>query len=261
MNKNIIIFILIVLNLSRGQTPEKSLTNLEHNLIVDFKKMLAADFDVRYDSLAPNFKKNLKTILSAPETFEYPFDSLGNYIKIIQSNDKRLRIFSWDERTGGTWHQIAGIAQFKNESGIVFSQYLATEAAEENDEIVDIFYYDIYDLKGKNSIYYLSFGWGTHGSGTHFKIIKAFKINGTEIVDDERIFKINNELNAVIFLLSTRLDPINLKFNQSTKILEFDELQIPKSFDEDKEYDIPRPTGNKIRLKFNGRFFEEMKLK
>jgi len=48
--------------------------------------------------------EKLEKTLANSASVAYPFEKLGEKIKILTSKDKKLRIFSWDELNGGTWH-------------------------------------------------------------------------------------------------------------------------------------------------------------
>jgi len=88
--------------------------------------MVAADYDLRYDSLAPAFKKQLSEQLTNPLTFDNSLDSLSKYLTIKTSTDKRIKFYSWDDIGGGTWHNTNCIAQFKTDNGEIIVQQLNT---------------------------------------------------------------------------------------------------------------------------------------
>lgn len=63
----------------------------------------------------------VKLILSHPETLGYSFplldkyaeESYGNYMHYETSDDKQLRIYSWNTGCGGTWRIFSSITQYK----------------------------------------------------------------------------------------------------------------------------------------------------
>jgi hypothetical protein len=68
-----------------------------------------------YDSMQTANNYILDQILKQghnnPHFFNYPFNSLREYLDVISSNDKSLRIYSWDTYTGGTMHIVYTAAQ------------------------------------------------------------------------------------------------------------------------------------------------------
>jgi len=260
-----LIFIAITLSVFNGlidthisSAQDKGVMEMEASLISDFKNMITADYWNRFDSLAPAFKEKLKTILSDRRTYEFPFDKLKKYITIVTSADGKLRIFSWDERTGGSTHQMTGIAQFTPTARDEDIRIADLENDDEEDPIDDVIYYEIHDIQADSRTYYMTFGRGTFGGGTHFKMIRAFKIVGNNLDFTDRIFQYKGKPCNEIILQAPRVDTIYLRYIAGRQTIEFDELRIPASDKAIGQY-ISRPTGRKVRLKFNGKRFKALK--
>ena len=228
----------------------------EEKMIQNYDDLVIADSDLRYEFTAPKFKEELRAVLLKPKTFKYPFDSLGKYINIISSQDKRLRLYSWDEMTGGTWHQMAALAQYTNEAGNIYCENLDSDFYGDETDISDIIFYKINDVVIQNIPNYIVFGWGTFGGGSHFKIVKVFTIIGNKITDNNKIFKLNDKLISELYLSTSRSNKINLDYNSKNQVIEFDEFRRPSENEEEMGYMHPIPTGNTIKLKFNGKVFE-----
>ena len=228
----------------------------EDKMIQNYNDLVNADSRTRYDSIAPKFKEELKTLLLEQEIFKYPFDSLGKYIKIISSEDKKLRLFSWDEMTGGTMHQMAVLAQHKDDINNVYCENLDSDFYGDEMVITDIIFYEINDVLIQDIPHYVAFGWGPFGGGSHFKIVKVFNIDKYEISNDNKIFKPNDELSSKIYLSTSRGTKINLYYDYENQIIEFDEFRRPSEYEETEMGYMHRiPTGDKIKLKFNGKIF------
>jgi hypothetical protein len=260
-----VIFIVITLSVFSGligthisSAQDKDLMDMEMSLFSDYKNMITADYWNRFDFLAPAFKEKLKTILSDRRTYEFPFDTLKKYITIVTSVDRKLRIFSWDERTGGSAHQMTGIAQFTPATRDEDIQIADLENDDEEGQIDDVIYYEIHDIQADSYTYYITFGWGTFGGGTHFRMIRSFKIAGNNLDFNDRIFKYKGKPCNEIILLAPRVDTIYLRYITGRQTIEFDELCIPAS-DKAIGHYIARPTGRKVRLKFDGKRFKAFK--
>ena len=236
----------------------KGVLEMEASLISDYKTMTTADYWDRFDLLAPAFKTKLKTVLSDKRTHVYPFDRLRKHITVVTSADKKLRIFSWDEKTGGTAHQMTGIAQFTPPGLIGDVRVADLEYEDENGPIDDVIYYEIHDIQSNSHPYYLTFGWGTFGGGTHFKMIRAFEIKDNKLTFTDRIFQYKGKACNEIMLRASRVDTICLRYIAEAQVIEFDELCIPESEKSIGQY-IARPTGAKVRLKFDGELFKALR--
>jgi hypothetical protein len=76
-----------------SQTIDKTLTDI-------FKKLQESEYQIRYDSIAPLFKQQVIKYLSSPLTLDNKLENLETLITIVQSPDKKIKFYSWDELTG-----------------------------------------------------------------------------------------------------------------------------------------------------------------
>lgn len=228
-----------------AQTSE--MARLEKDILIEFKTYSTADYDTRYDSLRPELKLKMEALLSKPESFDHPFDVLGEYIKIIESPDGRVRMFSWDELTGGTWHDMAVVVQFKTPEDQVVVQWIDSDISEEPTGLTDAIQYELFELPIGNKKLYMSFGWGTYGSGHHHNDILIFTIDGAslKICEDclEKEFRL---------LQAPRAARIELSYNQQNQQLSFREFKY------DDEIGFFQPTGQTVTLKLSdGKFIKQ----
>ena len=203
---------------SFGQTAE--LQKIDNELTVTFKKLIAANFDVRYDSLAPLFKKQLLLQLTNPVTFHNSLDSLSKYLLIKSSLDNIIKFYSWDDLTGGTWHNMTAIAQFISDNGKIVVQQLNSENETEPGEFTDSEIYEVNEITINNTKHYLTFGWGTHGSGQQHNIIQIFRIAGDKLKKCKSCFSPNEDLS----LEYPRNEKLNLTFNAKTNEITYNEF-------------------------------------
>ena len=227
---------------SYGQTSD--LWNIDNVLTSTFKTMIAAKYDLRYDSLAPAFKKQLAGQLTNPITLDNSLDSLSKYITIKTSADKQIKFYSWDDIGGGTWHNINCIAQFKSDNGKIIVQQLNTESADSVD-FTDSGIYEVHEIFIYGTKYYLTFASGTHGSGHQHKIVQIFSIASDKLVKCKSCFADNSDL----IIEYPRADKANLAYNAKTKEITYNE------FIYDANDGFSKPTGRVITLKLiNGIF-------
>ncbi len=225
------------------QTTE--LEKIDNELTTAFKIMIEADYRVRYDSLAPAFKKKLKNELSKRQTFYHSFDSLSKYISIVFSNDQRLKTFSWDEKSGGSWHSMAVFAQYKTKSG----QIIAHQFNMNDDEMLvgytDSKIYEISEITINNKKHYLTFAWGTHGCGKHHVIAQIFRIKGKNLIKCNECFE--DSIDLVV--IAQRGSKFNIRFNSKTNEISYNEYVFKD------EYGYYYSTGSQVTLKLENNKF------
>ncbi|QGW28409.1 hypothetical protein [Phnomibacter ginsenosidimutans] len=206
--------------------------------------MIAANYDLRYDSLAPAFKKQLAGQLTNPLTFDNSLDSLSKYLTIKTSADKRIKFYSWDDIGGGTWHNINCIAQFKTDNGKIIVQQLNTENTDSID-FTDSGLYEVHEIFINGTKYYLTFASGTHGSGHQLKIVQIFSITSDKLVKCKSCFADNIDL----IIKYPRSDKAHLVFNERTTEISYSEFKL------DDDNGFYRSTGKINTLKLiDGKF-------
>lgn len=222
--------------------------NMKQNLLVSMKKMMSADYSIRHDSLALSFKNILKSVLLKSEIIENPFDSLSTKLKIVQSIDGKLRTFSWDEMTGGSWCDMAAIAQYITPSKRIGVKQLDTDIEMELGGYTDVIIYQIYDIEINDITHYLTFGYGNHGSGNHHEIIQIFRIEGNDLVQCNSCFVGIGEL----VIEASRGDKIDLLYDNAKHEISYNK------FIANEETGRFYPTGEKVTWKLiNGEFIKE----
>lgn len=246
LNKNILIVFFLILGVcSHSQTT--SIAELENGVVTSFKNYRNADYDDRYDTLRSKLKTQVETFLNIPISFSAPLDSLSQYINIITSKDKNVRVYSWDELTGGTWHDMAVIVQFKTSSNTIKTVWIDSDIEENPSGITSDIHYKVYDLILNNQPYYMTFGWGTYGSGHHHNSILIFSI-------ENDVLKICSNCidNQYQYIKAPRAQKIDLKYDPLTKVISYNEFIL------DNEIGFFEPTGKRIQLKVNSGKFEKI---
>jgi len=209
--------------------------------------MMSQDDEMRYDSLMPMFKNHLIQVLSIQKSIGFPFEKLSENINIVSSTDHRLRLFSWDERTGGSWHIMASFAQFINKNEKVFVQQLGSDDEAKDNAWTDVIFYKIYQFEIEEITNYLLFGWGTYGSGNQHELIQVFYIKNKILVKCTDCMYGKDKLVIVY----PRVDDIELKFDENKKEISYNDFY----YDEDTE--ISEATGLHKTLKLIDSIFQE----
>jgi len=224
------------------------MTRVERDLIAEYQNMVAAYPDDRHYSLAANFKERLLSVLSQGESFSYPFDSLRKHVTIIESADKRLRIFSWDEISGGSCHDLAAIAQFKGSDGAVRTQLPDSEDSESGPEN-NVSYEEIHDIQIGGRTHYLTIAWGSCGAGHHFKVVQSFRIL-EETVERDSLFEVEGKVMSVLLILAARIYDIRVIYDKEARTITYDEFSV------DPEMVFSGPTGRKVKVLLENGVFE-----
>lgn len=196
-------------------------SEFDQRLATSFDEMMRADLDDRLDQKALAFKNQLVEVLSLKDAIDYPFDSLGKRINIQVSKDQLFKTFSWDERTGGTWHNMAAVLQFRDSKGQVRTKLLDNDSDVELEGYPDVVYYEIFTLNIRNKAYYLLFGSGTFGSGHHHKTASLFTLDENRI---KQVKCFGGEQDLII--QARRGDPIELSYNESNQTISHNYFQM-----------------------------------
>ena len=236
--KQTIIILLIFINGNLLFSQTVDFQKAESELISEYQNYRNSDYDIRFDSLRAKLKIQIENILCDYNSFDYPFDSLSNYVKIIKSNDNKVRMFSWDELTGGTWHDMAVIIQYKISNRKIKTQWIDSDISEEPAGITDDILYKIYDVDINKHPHYLCFGWGTYGAGHHHNSILIFSIEN----DSLKVCSDCIEKNYSI-IKAPRSKKIDMKFDKVENIISFNEFE----YNDESGFYIP--TGKRVKLK------------
>ncbi len=182
------------------------------NTLVYFHILLSkSDYNSRIDPAA-NFERQLKSILKDQNTFKYKFDSLSQRINMKKSKDGLIRIYSWDEYSGGTWHDMACCIQYQyDKDSIGLIQYDSDEEGRLS-EFPDVVIYRINEIIIDNQTHSILFGWGTHGAGHEHCIVEIAKFQENELIFCDSILGNSNEF----IVEAARTENLGLEFDSIT---------------------------------------------
>ncbi|MFY7909743.1 MAG: hypothetical protein ACOVO2_09335 [Emticicia sp.] len=180
----IILIFILYSNYSIAQN--KSLWAIEQELYKDYEALSSnEDWEIR-EELAKKFKKKFESFLRKyPTTFDYTFTKLlsTKYFHITTSKDKRLKIYSWNEQTGGSMRIFCSIFQFKSNEKIVIDY---------PNDYEDTFYSAIHEVKIGQRTYYLAINNGIYSNKDASQAIEAFYIKNNKVIRSTDLFVSKN---------------------------------------------------------------------
>ncbi len=231
-----------------GQNAEWA--QLETQLVSQYRECMEADSDSRFDSLGPLLKSKLHSVFTTKGNFEHGFDSLSQHISLIDSNDGKVRIVSYDERTGGSRHEMAALL-LVNDQGTINGYWIDNDIGESPEDepsgVTDEIIYKLIEIEIDQTTYYLCFGWGTYGGGHHHNSILVFRLEEDQVIWTPELIP---ESYHKIF--AARRDQVELEFDSVKQTIHFNEFKRQDDVDL-----FVVPTGKKIFLELvDGKFLE-----
>ena len=154
---------------SIAQTSDPDLKKADHELTRLYEALKIAHWEIK-DSLVTTFTKDLFLTLKKSESFNYSFDSLSSKLTNVKSQDDKIRIWSWDQHTGGSWAQYISAVQFQTVNDKMGFRQLNSGEEIMSGGYTDVYIYKIHEINEKGKVYYLTFGRGTHGSGNYHRL-------------------------------------------------------------------------------------------
>jgi hypothetical protein len=208
--------------------------------------------DARYDSLEAANHHFQKLLLNYgrqyPFVMQQSFKSFEN-LTVTTSADGQLRIYTWDNESGGTMRFFSNVVQYKA-SGKVQTLMLPSQGEG------DAGYYcsKIFTAVLKGKTYYLADCLSIGSSRDMGEAIKVFTIENNRLNTDAKIIKTQTGLHSQLFY---SYDAFFLADGESKPSLRFDAksntIDIPLVDSKEKV------THRVISYKFTGQYFERVK--
>lgn len=217
----------------KSDSIKSQMKEYENILVMYHILLIDNEFETRVDPAA-NFERQLTSILKDPNTFKYNFDSLSQRISIKKSKDGLIKTYSWDEYSGGTWHDMACYIQFKIAEDSVGLKKYDTDQETKYSEFTDVIIYQINEIEIDSATHYILFGWGTHGAGHKHATIKIGRIENNLFVFCDNI--INNSDELVIE--AARTEDLGLEFDSITHRITHNEFW--------NDHGFQRETGGRV---------------
>ena len=246
-----------------GQNIDRDRMALEES----FRKISEWTYDKYGDASSDSIEKFnddfeallLKLLVSNPQTltanFEKPeTETFGT----DTAPDGNLRIYSWDDRLGGTMRYFRNVFQYKV-AGKVYATVFKKPDTDTDNQLTanDYMPVEIHNVVSENKTYYLLYRIFIGSSAAYQHQVKVFSIDGEVLNDKAKLIKtqsgIQNELTWDIDFSS---EVNRTKIDRELSYMQYDE---PK-----KIISIPliaadgKLTKKRIRYQFKGKYFEKI---
>ncbi len=202
--------------------------------LASLMKQIYSDNSISSKEIANNnFIVLLRATLIYNDAFDYPFDSL-KHIGKIKSEDKKIRIFSWNFPQQGGYQKYYGFILLKKGKGDIQLFELTDNHKAISNPIKDILgtgnwmgalYYSIADISYKGKTHYVLLGLDFNNLFSSKKIIDVLTFGKDfEPIFGANIFQVDNvSLSRVVFEFSARTNMM-LRYLPETKTIVFDHL-------------------------------------
>lgn len=196
-----------------------------------------------------NFQNKLIETLNKPGSIKHPFDSL-EAVSVLQSNDKLLKIFTWEIPLTNGYYEYFGIIQIKEKKNnsdefnikiIELNDISANIESPEKKELCPknwygAYYYELIHNKYNGKDYYTLLGWRGNSPIIRQRLIEPLVICSEKgIIFGDKIFDDKfNENYRIIFSFSARVY-MQLNYHKVFPFLghsNFDEEKIMIVFEE-----------------------------
>ncbi|MFV0387274.1 MAG: hypothetical protein ACK5NT_00850 [Pyrinomonadaceae bacterium] len=255
--KNLLLIVLLFVGFA-GFANGQNLAELDKSLAADAKKVSDySTYSGNYDdakSIDANnvLEAKLLDVASNADSLTYSFPNLSKQILIASSEDKKLRVYSWDSGLGGTMHDYFKVFQFIGNNGEI-NAYSMTNSEEGG---AGSFVLDIFTVNGKNETLYLLTSTFIGSTRDHLGDVTAYRIVNNQL-EKAKVFNTKEGLKENISFEYDALSVVNrperpvqlIKYNGKTKT-----VRIPLVV-EDKEFPLGRVTDRFLNYRFDGKTF------
>jgi hypothetical protein len=248
-----------------AQRADESANLKQLNFFQDSLKHLGSRFindeiDVQRKSANYTFIKTLVSALKIPNSFFFPFDSL-KAISILNSPDKRFRIFSWHIINNDGSYRFYGAIQMNTRGSLKiypledYSPLLKNpeDSVTDNSKWYGAQYYQIIPVNGANP-YYVLLGWKGNTIKSTKKVIDVISFKDDKPLLGLPVFDQKGKSRKRVIFEYTRQASMLLRYVPDQHLIVFDNLAPPdkKSKDKPETYG-PDLSYDGYRLK-NGRW-------
>lgn len=242
-----------------AQDIEQQLINNEDELVNLYNQLLLTqENDVR-DSINNAFYELLAASLELKGAFNYTFDKLPTISK-MQSEDKVLRVFTWNIQNNEGIHAFYGMVQLSpkvtknkevkcirlsNQKGMLENTEMKSYGA---DKWPGAVYYQIIMFKKGKQKYYTLAGWRGIDDGLTQKLIDVIYVSSENVKFGYPIFKMEKKMQRRIVFSYNAKSSMHLQFSDNQDAFIFDHL-APSSSLVAGQYRFYGPDGSYDMLK------------
>jgi hypothetical protein len=218
-----------------------SLTAEEDSLVSLFREIRQSEDDQKKILLNEAVTEVFEDILGDENAFNYPFDSL-KYVGKLQSEDKLVRIFTWNIMLTDNSYRYYGFVQYKKGSRIVVTRLDDRSSSLSDPENASLsaedwfgaLYYKLIEVSDKRRRFYTLLGWRGNNTLTTQKVIDVMYFGyaghprfGTPlfsmVYEKYPGIKRNIKKKRVVFEYSARVN-MSLTWDTQLKMIVFDHL-------------------------------------
>lgn len=208
---------------SKAENIDKELTALYDSVSVSF-------YGESSEKYLPLFQEKLETYLADSLTFYNELDSLSSRIRILTSKDGLVKIYSYDDMSGGSMRYDQSYIQYKADDIIHYKMM-------EDYGLVS----DIYDFKYQDKPYYLVISNAKCGGNCGSTNLRIYLLEGDNIVQTGKLFpkdRFNNKesengyVDGDIFTIHKYSFGVltynfeELRFDSDKRIVSYDEWNV-----------------------------------
>lgn len=174
---------------------------MEDSLVVTADSMFNAFIpDTRID-YSERFVHQLVRSLKIPNSYYYPFDSLGKVINLLYSDDRAFRIFNWEIAPSDISKRYYGAIQMPSERLKLYglddySEDVGNKGLEDsvlsNKKWYGCLYYSILSRQAGEQKIYMMFGYNGSSSISNKKVLDPMMITSTGVRFGAPVFNINS---------------------------------------------------------------------
>ncbi|CAA6823090.1 MAG: Unknown protein [uncultured Aureispira sp.] len=181
--KRILILMLLITADLQAQTDFEL---IEQEVLATYRVLKKAHLEQhpeRQRIFSAKLKNQLMFALLQDGSYYYPFLRLREYVHVVESPDKRIRVFSWDVLDLGHARNVCSLVQYrgvKNESYF----HILSAGTRSSDKDRNVFIRGIHVLKAPSGRpYYLLIGNGSYAKGQEHTTVRIFYFGHNQLLE------------------------------------------------------------------------------
>ena len=170
----------------------------------------------------PIIQDNMVYALSKRPSKRYEFPFIQEHTQVIRAENKKLRIFSWDNRAGSREDYWSVIAQYRGKGGKVFGTMLTDGYYTGADAFISVSVKKIFVIEDCNQTYYMTLGYDKNEAEQERWVFQILQVIEDKLVVCRDCFDGEKELIANL----TEGEEFNYTFDPEKKSIQFLEFVI-----------------------------------
>jgi hypothetical protein len=205
------------------------------------------------------FVKRLVVILSNRETFKYNFPGLRKYdISLFISDDKRLKIYSWQSPySGSMWHTQNVLQYLGNDNQVVSASFNNLYAQKDDGTAPSPVLDKIYKINNAKAIQYLLTGYGQMSGTEPYSVAHLLNITDHKFNINKKLFILNKKPDNEIYVSVNVAEDEDVDTIRKKMAIRYDVINQKIIYPLTKEVDNSVVlTGETRQLQFKNGFFK-----